>query len=90
MSEKQIIVMRTVPNISEQLKKLDEKIDQFIQVILNDYKFNEHERMLCSPPAKFGGMGIIKPSQLAEIEYNQYIKDCEAGVGRTPSVRRRK
>ena len=68
-----IFVMRTVPDISEQLKKLHENVDQFIQVILNDYKFHEDERMLYSLPAKFGGMGIIILYQLAEIEYNNSI-----------------
>ena len=40
---KYIFIMRTVPNISEQLKKLNKKIDEFI------------EFTLYSLPAKFGG-----------------------------------
>ena len=82
LKHKFIFIMRTVSNISEQLEKLDQKIYEFIETILNGYKFNEDERTLYSLPEKFGGNDIIIPTQLAEIEYNNsisatnYTKEC--------------
>lgn len=77
-----VFVMRTVPNISVLLKKLDRKIDEFIRVILNDYQFNDSERLLYSLPARYGGLGVIIPSQMADREYERsltitsHTKEC--------------
>jgi hypothetical protein len=62
-------LMRTIPGISSMLTPLDEAIDKFIKVLLNDYNFNPDERLLFSLPAKFGGMGIIIPSMVSDTEY---------------------
>ena len=43
-------VMRTIPNISELLKTLDQAIYSFIRVLLNGYTFNNYERALFSLP----------------------------------------
>ena len=61
--------MRTVPNISKHLVPLDEEINKFIKVLLNDYNFNDDERSLFSLPPKFGGMGLIIPSKISDTEY---------------------
>ena len=51
--------MRTIPDISELLKLLDDAINNFVKSLFNNYSFNETERFLLSLPPKFGGMGII-------------------------------
>ena len=61
--------MRTIPNISDDLKRLDYAVDEFIIAILCGYKFNVLERTLFSLPVRFGGLGIIIPSQTCDIQY---------------------
>ena len=62
--------MRTIPDIDRILCRLDDAIDQFIYVLLNNYRFTHNERLLFSLPPRMGGLGIIIPSQLSEIYYN--------------------
>ena len=62
-------LMRTIPNISELLKPLDDAINNFVKSLFNNYNFNETERLLLSLPPKFGGMGIIIPSTISNEEY---------------------
>ena len=61
--------MRTIPDISHLLKPLDDAIDNFTKVLLHGYEFNKDERSLFSLPARFGGMGMIIPSQISQQEY---------------------
>ena len=56
-----IRILRTIPNISNQLKVLDDAIDRFIKSLLMNYECNSFERELLSLPAKMGGLGIILP-----------------------------
>ena len=58
--------MRTVPGISHLLKPLDDAIDTFIKVLLQGYTSNPTERILFSLPAKYGGMGLIIPSEICQ------------------------
>ena len=51
--------MRTIPGISH----------IFINVLLQGYAFNPTERVLFSLPAKYGGMGLIIPSEICQEEY---------------------
>ena len=60
MQNKYIFFMRTIPNISQNLKKLDASINHFITNLLS-YDFSENERILFSLPVKFGGLGIKIP-----------------------------
>ena len=61
--------MRTVSGISHLLKPLDGVIDTFIKVLLQGYAFNPIERVLFSLPAKYGGMGLIIPSEVCQEEH---------------------
>ena len=62
--------MRTIPNISHQLKKTDELIlTKFIPAITGGIYVNPDERYLLSLPAKYGGLGLSIFSELAGIEF---------------------
>ena len=73
MQHKFTYVMRTVPKISHLLTSLDDEINNFIKVLLNDHNFNGDERILFSLPAKFGGLGILIPSKNADQEYQNSL-----------------
>ena len=62
---KYIYVMRTIPDISNLLQPLD----AFIKIIFNNYEFNEEERELWSLPIRYGGLGLIIPSEMSDREY---------------------
>ena len=74
VKHKYSFIMRTIPKISTLLKPLDEAIKKFIKIVFQGYSFNETERSLLSLPAKFGGMGIIIPSEIFDTEYSNSIK----------------
>ena len=62
--------LRTIPDISNQLKRLDTAIDdQFLKPILNNYEFTYAERQWYSLPARKGGLGIIVPSEVSDFYY---------------------
>ena len=62
--------LRTIPNISTLLKRLDSAIDDlFLKPILNNYDFSYAERQWFSLPARKGGLGIIVPSEVSDIYY---------------------
>ena len=62
-------MMRTVPGISDQLKTLDNAINNFIRTLLRGYRFSDAERVLFSLPVKLGGLGIIIPSKMCDTQY---------------------
>ena len=62
-------IMRTVPNISMLLQPLNEAINNFIHVLFQGHRFAPNERLLLSLPPRFGGMGILIPSDLSDQEY---------------------
>ena len=64
--------MRTIPGISHLLKPLDDAIDIFIKVLLQGYASNPSERVLFPLPAKYGGMGLIIPSETYQEEYENF------------------
>ena len=61
--------MRRIPNIVMHFKPLDAAIDNFITVLLCGHRYSKMDRQLFSLPAKFGGLGIVIPSQIADIQY---------------------
>ena len=71
LSKKWIYVMRTIPNISEYLKPLEECIrTKFIPVILGGkYQPNELDRDIYSLPTKHGGLAIFNPAEMCDSEY---------------------
>ena len=74
-------IMRTIPNISHQLQKIDELIlTKFIPAITGGIYDNPDERCLLSLPAKYGGLGLSIFSELADIEFqnlNHVRRICE-------------
>ena len=67
---KYTFIMRTIPDISSYLKQLDKAIDDYlIKPILNGHNFNYAERQWYSLPPRLGGLGIIIPSELSNVFY---------------------
>ena len=63
-------IMRTIPNISHLLEKIDALIlTKFIPAITGGIYVNPDERSLLSLPAKYGGLGLPIFSELADIEF---------------------
>ena len=63
-------VMETIPNISENLKRLEKNIrNSFIKSLFDGYECNDMERELFELPAKYGRLGIINPSKISHREY---------------------
>ena len=59
--------LRTIPNISNELKPLDKAIDEcLLKPILDNYDFTDIERQWFSLPARKGGLGIIIPSEVSD------------------------
>ena len=68
-SHKYTYFMRTIPNISELLKRLDRAIDELIKIIFDNYDFNINERKLWSLPVRMGGLGLFIPSEISDEQY---------------------
>ena len=68
MKHKFLYLMRTVENISHLLVPLDRAIDNLIKNIFYHHDFNEEDRLLLSLPTKLGGLGIIIPSKMSDIQ----------------------
>ena len=50
------------------VKVLGDAIDRFIKSLLMNYECNSFEREFLSLPAKLGGLGIIIPSKISDIQ----------------------
>ena len=62
--------IRTIPNISEKLKPLDEKItNEFIPAISEGHQCTQAERSLLSLPVRMGGMAIPILSEMCDTEF---------------------
>ena len=67
--------MRTIPNLSEILKPLDDHIDNlFIQAITEGHILKENKRKLLSLPVKLGGLGIPIYTDLCQKEFENSLK----------------
>ena len=59
-------LMRTTPNISEELRRLDDAINNKLIPFFTENKLcGNDERLLLSLPTKLGGMGIPAFSEIA-------------------------
>ena len=68
-------VMRTISNIRDDLKPLEDAIrNTFIKALFTGYICNDIEMTLLALPKKFGGMGIIMPSGIYDDEYQNSLK----------------
>ena len=64
-------LLRTIPNISEELKRLDQAIDNHLvkHLIHNNYSITELDRLWFSLPARLGGLGLNILSEVSDIYY---------------------
>ena len=62
--------MRTIPNISSLLKPLEDAIRMKLIPALTEGRIvTDDERLLLSLPPRLGGMGIIAPQIISDLEY---------------------
>ena len=61
---------RTIPNISDNLKPLDDAIDNLLIPALFGNDINENERRIISMPIKHGGLGIRRVSENSSESYH--------------------
>ena len=62
--------MRTIPNISQLLKPLEDAIRHKLIPALTEGRFlSDDERSLISLPVRLGGLGIINPTQISDDEF---------------------
>ena len=78
LRNKFMYVLRTVPNITQHLLPLDAEIDKFIGKLFPNHSINESDRILLSLPPKMGGLGILIPSNIADLEYAKFRKVTES------------
>ena len=63
--------MRTIPNISNLLRQIDDVITkEFILAVTGGVKCSENEKKLLSLPPKLGGLGIPIFSEASDFEYS--------------------
>lgn len=78
---KYIYIMRTVPEIESLLQPLEDSIRKcLLPVLMEGHICNDPERLLLSLPPKYGGIGVINPVSLSEIEYNNSRKVTKAAA----------
>ena len=63
-------LLRTVPDISDELRPLEDIIrHRFLPAITGGHMISDNERILLSLPPKYGGMGIKLIHEEADIDY---------------------
>ena len=72
LQHKFTFIMRTVPDISQQLRVLDEAIDTFISCMLTS-PYSISDRQLFALPVKLGGLGILIPSEVSDRYYTDSL-----------------
>jgi hypothetical protein len=64
-------LLRTIPDITAYLEKLDEAIDEhLLKHILHNYKFSDIERLWFSLPTRLGGLGINIMAEIGDIYHH--------------------
>ena len=68
-------ILRTIPGITELLQPLEDCIrNEFMVGILNGHICSDDERDLLALPPRMGGLGIINPAKMTEIEHSNSLK----------------
>ena len=63
-------LLRTIPNIEDRLKKIDEVVrHKFIPAIIGGHIINDAERVMLSLPTRLGGLGLKIFAETAEDAY---------------------
>ncbi len=69
-SKKWAFVCRTTPNVSEHMKKLEHHIKEVLLPAIVGREFiSDESRQIFGLPAKYGGLSILNPTFMANIEY---------------------
>ena len=91
MKQKWNFAMRTIPDISQHLQPLEKIIrEEFIPKVIS-CPVNDYLRDMIALPVRMGGLGIINPVDVADMEYrnstrltspltNQIIEQDSSGV----------
>ena len=75
LSNKWTYLARTVPDIADLFRPLEEAIrHRFLPSLTNQNAFNYHLRELMALPVRFGGLNIIDPSSLASSQFQASMK----------------
>jgi hypothetical protein len=70
--------MRTIPNLTAELKPLDDVVDnEFLPAITEGHQCTPDERTLLSLPVRIGGMGIPKFTELCGREFHNSVRATE-------------
>ena len=70
--------MRTIPNIGELLRPLENAIrHKLLPALTEGRSCSDDDRTLLSLPVRLGGLGIINPSEISEDEFQNSIKMTE-------------
>ena len=69
--------MRTIPNLSDHLQPLENVISNDFVPSLFGSKVKDLVRRLIALPSKLGGMGITNPIEIANDEYENYIRSTQ-------------
>ena len=70
LSHRWTYLVRTIPDVSDLLKPLEDVIRQeFLPALTGRNAFNDEERELLSLPVRLGGLGIIDPSRQTALEH---------------------
>ena len=67
-------IMRTTPDIAENLKLLEDNIRSTLIPTLTGHTCTDAERDLFALPARYGGLGLIDPTEIADQEYTNSMK----------------
>ena len=68
-------LLRTILNIENQLKKIDEVVrHKFIPVIIDGHIINDAERVMFSSPTHLGGLDLKIFAETAENEYKDLTR----------------
>jgi len=75
LASKWTYFLRTIPDISDLLLPLEEAINLFfIPALTGRDSISEVERELFALPTRLGGLGLTKPTEMAELEYTSSQK----------------
>ena len=77
--------MRTIPDISELLKPLENVIRlKLLPALTEGRACSADERVLLSLPMRHGGLGIIDPSKISD---NEFENSCKVSKNLTSAIR---
>jgi hypothetical protein len=66
-----LYVMRTLPDISDMMKPLEQCIRcKLIPAIIGRHSVSDTEREILALPCRLGGLGLINPTRSAAVQYN--------------------